>query len=83
MDDRANLHVLTGTEEERRAEALRRGLVPVPPADVERVNAMSAAERRDYLKRLMAATRGDPLTEEAARKLRNKRKAERRSRRGK
>lgn len=38
-------------------EALRRGLVPVPPEDVERVQAMTDAERLDYARGLMVRTK--------------------------
>jgi hypothetical protein len=76
----ANLHILKGTAEEQKAEAMRKGLVQVPPEEAEAVGKMSPLERKAWLKDYMAKNKSDEVVAEAARKLRNKNKAARKAR---
>ncbi len=80
MDDRANLHVLEGTEEEKRTKALERGLVRVPDEEADAVNAMSAGQRKAWLMNHLMKVDNE-YTREARRRLRNKMKARRRNQR--
>jgi hypothetical protein len=80
MDAKGNLHILEGTEAEQKAEAMRKGLVQVPPEEVETVNAMSTEERRAWLRSKLAKG-ADELTKSARRKLRNSMKKRRKQQR--
>lgn len=81
MDDRGNLVILEGGEEEQRAEALKRGLVRIPDDEAQVVAAMELDQRKAWMARRLATHGDGELEREAKRRLRNKLKAERRKRR--
>jgi hypothetical protein len=79
MDNRANIHILNGTEEEQAEDARSKGLLRIPAGEAEAVAQMGFAERRAWLHRYVATHPAE--TAELRKRLRNARKAKRRAQR--